>query len=303
MRATDLSPPSDAALAAIAEAHRLIGRADVRWTRLDQNEKKETPALPDPRSRMPFEMSSRSSRLMLRSLAGLLTLTCIGVAVFARQSSHGQIALEPAVTSSVSIKKEEAPIRPSPNKPDLAATTKAVSPEPQPQATVQPAPTVTPIAPEMVQQIQTIARELANVEHGIDQLKAQHSQIVQENTELTEHLNATLEITRHNADLIGDIRTMQSQMARDNGNLAGQLKASQDLIAGIAAQLKESQEQVARVGVPDQKQRPRTLVSSPLAIANSTRRAVPTSPVSPTPPASPIRARTQDASYLRPKPQ
>jgi hypothetical protein len=94
MRATDLSPPSDAALAAIAEAHRLIGRADVRWTRLDQNEKKETPALPDPRSRMPFEMSSRSSRLMLRSLAGLLTLTCIGVAVFARQSSHGQIALE-----------------------------------------------------------------------------------------------------------------------------------------------------------------------------------------------------------------
>jgi hypothetical protein len=303
MRATDLSPQSDAALAAIAEAHRLMGRPDVRWTRLDQNEDNQTPDLSDARSRMPFEKSLGGSRLTLWSLAGLLALMCIGVAVFAWQSSHGQIAPEPAATSSVSIKKEEAPIRPSPNKLDLAATTKAVSPESQPQAAVQPAPTVTPIAPEMMQQIQTIAREIANVEHGIDQLKAQHSQIVHENTELTEHLNATLELTRHNVDLIEELRTMQSQMARDNGNLAGQLRATQDLMAGIAAQLKETQEQVARLTVPDQKQRPRTLVSSPLAIANSTRRAVPTSPASPTPPASPVRARTQDASYLHPKPQ
>ena len=144
------------------------------------------------------------------------------------------------------------------------------------------------MAPELAQKIEMIARELANVEQGIDQLKTAQSQVVRDNAELSEHLKAMQEIGRHNADLIEDLKVAEAQMARDNSKLAEQLKESQDRMASIADLLKEGQEQVARLAVSGQKQRPRTLASSPPAIVNSTRR-----PVS-TPPSAIVRVQTQD---------
>jgi uncharacterized phage infection (PIP) family protein YhgE len=153
------------------------------------------------------------------------------------------------------------------------------------------------MATDLSPQIQMIVRELANLQQGIEQLKTGQAQIARDNAELAGHLKAAEEIARHNAGLAEDLKAAQTQMARDNINLANQLKASQEQMAGIAEQLKESQEQVARLVDSKQKQRPRTLASSPLPIASPASKPVPTAP----PP--PVRARAQDPRRLQPKPQ
>jgi hypothetical protein len=301
----------DAALAAIAHAHKRIGHADEQLVQLDEaafkleKEKNAThhPSNEQPRSAEPGRGSSRG-RLVLRSLMGLLALACIGVAAFAWKSTHGQAAPEPISTSSVSIEKKERPAQPAPYNADVAAKTDAGLPQPSSQAQTSPqraapvAPTAAPMAPDLAQSIQMIARELANVEQGIDQLKTGQAQMVRDNAELAEHLKATQEMARHNADLAEDLKAAQAKMARDNVNFAEQLRASQEQMANIAEQLKGSQEQIARLVASEQKQRPRTLASSPLPIANSTRKPAPTPPSSPQ-----VRVQTQDPRHLQPKQQ
>ena len=280
----------DVALAAIAQAHRQIG-ADEHFVQVDEtafkleNEKKATrhPSDEQPRFAEPGRGSSR--RLVLRSLMGLLAVACIGVAALAWPSPHGQAAPEPISTSSVSIEKKELPAQPAPSNAGVAAKTDAGLPQrsSQAQTTLQRAgpvaPTAAPMAPDLAQSIQMITRELANVEQGIDQLKTGQAQMVRDNAELAEHLKATQEMARNNADL------------------AEQLKASHEQMANIAEQLKQSQEQIARLVASGQKQRPGTLASSPLPIANSTRKLMPTRP-------SPrVRVQTQDPTQLQPEQQ
>ncbi len=297
----------DVALAAIAEAQKQIGLImQVEDTAFRLKKEKSTTghaSNEQPRSAEPGRESSRG-RLVLRSLMGLLAVTCIGVAAFAWPSPHGQEPPEPISTSSVSIGKTGLPAQPAPSKADVAANAETGLPQPssQAQTTLQRAapvvPTAAPMAPDLAQSIQMITRELANVEQGIDQLKTGQAQMVRENAELAEHLKATQEVARHNADLAEDLKATQAQMARDNVNFAEQLKASQGKMATIAEQLKESQEQIARLLVAsEQKQRPRTLASSPLPTANSTRKPVPT----PSPPQA--RVQTQAPKHLQPKQQ
>ena len=301
----------DVALAAITQAHGQIGHADEQLVQLDETafklekEKNATrpPSNEQSRSAEPGRGSSRGRLVLRRSLMGLLALACIGVAAFAWQSTHGQAAPEPISTSSVSIEKKELPAQPAPYNAGVATKTDAGLPQPssQAQTTLQRAapvaPTAAPMAPDLAQSIQMIARELANVEQGIDQLKTGQAQMVRDNAELAEHLKATQEMARHNANLAEDLKAAQAQMARDNVNFAEQLKASQEQMANIAEQLKGSQEQIARLVASEQKQRPRTLASPPLPIANSTRKPVPT------PPSPQVRVQTQDPRHLQPKQQ
>jgi hypothetical protein len=289
----------DVAIAALAEAQRQIGvrvQVNERAFKLE-NEKNATrhPSHEQPSFAEPGRGSSRG-RLVLRSLIGLLAVACIGVAAFAWPSYHGQAAPEHISTSSVSMEKKDLPAQPAPSKADVAAKTEAGLPQPSSQArtTLERAapvvPTAAPMVPDPGQSIQMITRELANVEQGIDQLKTGQAQMVRDNAELAEHLKATQETARHNADLAEDLKAAQVQMARDSANFAEQLRASQEQMAKIAEQLKESQEQMAKIAeqlkesqvqiarqvVSEQKQRSRTppLASSSLPIANSTHKQV-----------------------------
>jgi len=300
----------DVALAAIAQAHKQIGHAGEKLVQLDEaafkleKEKNATrhPSNEQPRSAGPGRGSSRG-RLVLPSLMGLLAIACVGAAAFAWQSTHGQVAPEPISTSSASIEKKELPAQPAPHNADVAAMAEARLPQPssQAQTTLQRAapvaPTAAPTAPDLAQSIQMISRELANVAQGIDQHKTGQAQMVRDNAELTEHLKATQEMARHTAELAEDLKAAQEQMARDNVNFAEQLKAGQEQMANIAEQLKGSQEQIARLVASEQKQRPRTLASSPLPTGNSTRKPVPTAP-------SPqVSVQTQNPRHLNPKGQ
>jgi hypothetical protein len=108
-------------------------------------------------------------------------------------------------------------------------------------------------------------------------------------------LKAIHEIARRNAALSEDLKAMQAQMVRESGKIADQLKANQDSMAAISEQLKQSQEHVARPTVVEQKQRPRTPVSSPQTVINPVRKPVPAS----TSPQGGIR--TQDPPRSPPK--
>src|SRR5882757_183033 len=276
----------DAALAAIAQAYRQIG-ADQQLVQVDETARKleqEKKATRHPSDEQPrFAGLGRGpsrGRLVLRSLMGLLAVACIGVAAFAWPSPDGQAPPEPISTSTVSIEKKELP---APSNAGVAAETDAGLPQrsSQAQTTLQSAapvaPTAAAMAPDVAQSIQMITRELANLEQGIDQLKTGQAQMVRDNAELV--LKATQEMARNNADL------------------AEQLKASHEQMANIAEQLKQNQEQIARLVASGQKQRPRTLASSPLSTANATRKLVRTRP-------SPrVRVQTQDPTQLQPEQQ
>src|SRR5450432_1496621 len=95
----------DAALAAIAQAHRQMGAGEnlVQVDETDFKLEEEKIATRHPSDEQPSEPGRRSSRgrLVLWSLMGLLAVACIGVAALAWPSPHGQAAPEPMSTSSV----------------------------------------------------------------------------------------------------------------------------------------------------------------------------------------------------------
>ena len=292
--------PRDLSIASINEAFRLIGQADQRpeglqrpkQEELDRPKKERIEALDFAKPPAPKLVENSSRRRLLRQgFLGLGALGFIGVAALAWQSSREQI--DPVSTSSVSRNKEDSAPRPAPKGADLAAKQYTGPAEPQVQATPQNGP-IAPISSEMLQQFQSIVRELANMERAIDQLKTEQSQMVHENADLAEQLKATHEIARRNAELSEDLKATQAQMARENGKIADQLKANQDSMAAISEQLKQSQGQIARQTMVEQKPRPRTPVSSPQMV-NSTRRTVPAST------GPQVGLRTQDPPRSSPK--
>ena len=285
----------DEANAAIAEAFRLIGQSNERpqhFAQFDKSktERQEASDLAEARS---LESIKRSSlgRQLSRGLVGVLALGSMGVAVLAWQSSQDQVSPETIATSSVSIKKQETSTKPTNNSLETAIKTSTAPFEPLLPATPQASP-ISPVtatvAPEMEQQVQMIAHELANVEQGIDQLKAAQAQMVRGNTDLADHLKATHEITLRTAELIEDLKAAEAQMARDNSKLAEQLKETQDRMANMAELIKGGQEQLARRVASEQKQRPRMPPATPLANANPARR-----PLTP-PPSALVRVQAQD---------
>jgi cytoskeletal protein RodZ len=283
----------DEAHAAIAEAFRLIGQLNQKSEKpiqldelnADRREAKDLFEAPS------VEPSSRNRQLS-RSFLGLLALVSIGIAFIAWQSGRGQPLAEPIATSSVPTNKQEtATVTPTKNSPEVATRTNAAPSEPLLQATTQAAPIspeVVAMALELRQQVQMIVRELANLEGGIDELKAAQVQMVRGNAELANHQKATQEMTLRTAELIEDLKAGESQMARDNNNLAEQLKETQDRMANIAELIKGGQEQLARRVASEQKQRPRVPPATPLANANPARR-----PLAPRPSAL-VRLQAQD---------
>ena len=139
----------------------------------------------------------------LRGVIGLLLAVFIVVGAFVSQSSYGdeaklmvaQWAPQLISTSSLPIEKPGFPAQPSPSTVQVAAATPGL---PQPTASAQTAPqevapTAAPISPELAQLLQTMARDLANVQQGIEQLKTSQEELARENARIAEQLKASQE--------------------------------------------------------------------------------------------------------------
>jgi regulator of replication initiation timing len=237
----------------------------------------------------PFE-NPLPGRSMTRIYAGILA-ACVGVSIIVWHSSRGGVEREPISTAAVSLAQREGTT--TSHAPKNAESAVATGPaELLAQAAAPPSvPVVSTAAPppsELSQQIQGLAREFANVEQGLDQLKIEQSRLVSENAELTEQLKALHQIAHRNAELAEQLKAAQDQLTRDNGNLTDQLKAGRELMESIAGQLRQNQEQIAHVVVPEQKPRQRipppiTAVSSQVAASSQATISPTRRPRAPTP--------------------
>src|SRR5262249_59156556 len=138
-----------------------------------------------------------------RGLIGLLLAACIFVAAFALQSSYGD-AVRPIIarwapqlvtTSSQLLDEPGLSAQQSP--PSVRAA--AAEPAPQqltPQAQTTPpdvGPTADQVPPELPQLLQTMMRDLANVEQEIEQLKTSQEQMARDNAKVAEQVKASQE--------------------------------------------------------------------------------------------------------------
>jgi uncharacterized membrane-anchored protein YhcB (DUF1043 family) len=163
--------------------------------------------------------------LPLWSLVVGMAVGFIGIIVFAWPDAR---APKPTISSSVSAAKTDTGLQ----QPSIQAQT----------APQRAGPAGASTSPELTQWGQTIARELANLTQGVEQLKTSQAQLARDNAELAGHLKETQEeMVRHDAELAKDLRAAQEEMTRDNLSLAAQLKVSQEQISGISEQLKATQ--------------------------------------------------------------
>ena len=198
--------PDDALVARadqrLVHAYAQIARADEQLARVnEQLSKLEHDAAHDPSAGVGHR--PRRGRPALRGFIGLLLAACIFAGAFVSQSSYGDVAKlivarwapQPILASSLPMGKPEVPAQPSQSTVQVAAATPVV-PLPTQSAEAAPqdvAPTAAPMSPELAQLLQTMARDLANVEQGIEQIKANQEQTARENAKTTEQLKASQE--------------------------------------------------------------------------------------------------------------
>jgi hypothetical protein len=206
----------------LAHAYEQITRADEQIAHAEkQLSKLERAAIA--RDRTLFD------RPAVRGLTGLLLAGCIGVAAMAWQSSYRDRAGEvmarwtpQRVVTSSPLENPGAPALSSP--PDVqAAAEKTAPPQPEVLAQTAPedvAPTAAAPSPELTQLLESVARDVATLGQGIEQLKAN-----------------------------------QEKLARDNANATAELKAGQEQMARVIAKVSE---QTVRPRIPTPPPRPTT---------------------------------------------
>ncbi|MCK1637030.1 hypothetical protein IVA95_05425 [Bradyrhizobium sp. 157] len=178
----------------LAHAYEKIARADEQLALVNEQiaklEKK-------PANRLP--QSSRG-RPALRGFVGLLLTAGICIAAFASQS-YGEAARlmiapwVPQLAPASSLPSETPKLAAQQSEPtvQVAAADAAVSALPAPAPTGPQEAAAGPITPEVTQLLQTMARDLANVQQEIEQLKAGQEELVRENARTAEQLKANQE--------------------------------------------------------------------------------------------------------------
>jgi septal ring factor EnvC (AmiA/AmiB activator) len=170
----------------------------------------------------------------LRGILGLLLAGYIVAAAFVSQSSYGDALAQsaPQLVSALTFPLEKLMLFTQPNPPSVRLT--AVE-----------TPTAVPVSAEPTKSLETMARDLDNVEREIEQLKVSQQQLASDNARAIEQIKAS-----------------QEQAALDIARNVELLKASQEQVAQLIARAAQ------------QNLRPKT--SAPQAqVAIGTRKPVP----------------------------
>ena len=204
-----------------------LARVSEQLAKMERDDAHPASAGPGPQSPPTQSSPTQSSPMQsppgkpaLRILVGLPLAACIVVGALVLQSSYGGGVVArwaPQLVSAPSLPPENPPLpaQPAPSSvqvaaaeaaPPQAAPPQATPPQatpPQatpPQATSvaqttpqEAAPTATAALPDHTQLLQTIVRDLANVERTIEQLKANQQQIATDNSKAIGELKASQE--------------------------------------------------------------------------------------------------------------
>jgi hypothetical protein len=210
--------PSDALPASaddrFAEAHRQITRADEELARLSsrlEKMEKDTARGPSAGSQKPStalslpsarpDPQSSQGRSAIPVVAGLSLAGCVVIAVLALQWSYGEqskavVAPSPQLVSTAASAPNDPPrpVRsaPSPIPVNLAQAAPAQATPLAQTAPQDAAPPTTSALPDPTQ-LQALARDLANAQRTIEQLKADQQQTARENARTIEELRASQE--------------------------------------------------------------------------------------------------------------
>ncbi len=162
-------------------------------------------------------------RPWLRGMVGLLVAACVVATAFVSQSSYGDAVARwaPQLVSALTLPLEMLALltHPSPSSVQLSAA------EPASPVQIAPrdiTPTAVPPSSEPAKLLQTLTRDLANVEREIEQLKASQQQLAGDNAKAIEQIKAS-----------------QEQATRDVARNVELLKASQEQVAQLVARASE----------------------------------------------------------------
>ncbi len=208
------------------------------------------------------------NRGALRGFVGVVLAGCIVGGAVAWQSPYGDTARQliarwapqfASTSSAPTVAPAEQQAAPAESNPpaEQVATADQAAAQPAPAAPSTPpvqqaATTAAAVSPDLEQLLESMAHDLANLQQGIDQLKAS-----------------------------------QDQMARDNARVAEQLKANQEQITRLMAKVSE-QNLHPRIAAPPSRpvapvRRPVAMLPPPHALAPPPVAAQPQPPVQPQP--------------------
>ncbi|MCP4618612.1 MAG: hypothetical protein GY844_19530 [Bradyrhizobium sp.] len=192
----------------LAHAYDQIARADAQLARLtEQLTRMEQDSVEHP---IPVMLARRPSRgrPALRAFVGLLAAACIVGAAFVTQSSYGE-TMRPVIArwaapylgsaSWLPQAKPELAAQPSPSAVRLASAAEAAPAQAAPAAPPPAQESAPPVADaassETLQLLQAMARDLAAVQQGVEELKANQERIAGDNARTVEQLKASQEQT------------------------------------------------------------------------------------------------------------
>jgi len=161
----------------------------------------------------------------LRGFVGLLLAAYIVAAAFVSQSSYGDAVTRPAplLVSAFTLPLEKLTLlaQPTPSSVHLAAAEATAPDQGAPPDITSKA---TPNPPEPAKLLQAMARQLADLEREIEQLKASQQQMASDN-----------------ANAIEQLKTSQEQAARDIARDAELFKTTQAQLAVLVAKISEKE--------------------------------------------------------------
>jgi DNA repair exonuclease SbcCD ATPase subunit len=217
--ATDIKQMRDTLISRVdeqlAHVHEQIKSADEQLASMEAQVSRKEREAPRSHSRRTRE------RWWLRGFVGLLLAAYIVAAAFVSQSSYGDAVARwaPQLVSALTMPLEKLVLftQPNPSSGRLAAAGSLAQVVP-----LDATSTAVPVSPEPAKVLQTMARDLANAEREIEQLKASQQQLASDN-----------------AKAIEQIKTSQDQAAHDIARNIELLKASQEQVAQLIARVSE----------------------------------------------------------------
>ena len=229
-----------------------------------------------PRAGLSGASDRRSAARAVRGFTGLVLAAGVFAAAIVSQSSYGDTAKHivarwtPRLATTASPPPDEPglPAQLSPRIAEANAAQIAVPPQSSPQ---DAAPAAAPVPPELTQLLQSMARDIAALGQGIEELKTRQDQMARDNASAVEQLKAGQD---QMARAVAKVSETKASETKASDTKASETKTFDAKVSGARA----SNARASNANASAQNVRPRTSAPPP---ASRTHRPVPARPSTP----------------------